>query len=105
MITKVSRNKLPRDVKVTLRAMVDRIRWGNAYPGLNFGVYNNESGHGSTRLPPNSQNQTYYEGRIGETPLGGPGSYRVVLLMDDKTGALLHGYFTRSHYRHFFQFE
>lgn len=105
MITQTSRNKLSHDVKETLRAIVDYVRSNAPQPGFNIRVYNNEGGHGSTRLPPARKNQTYYEGRIGETQQGEAGSYRVVVLMDDKTDALLRGYYTRSHYRHFFQFE
>ncbi len=104
-IQNVSKNSLPADVKEIVRQMKDRHSRGIVYPGLHWGVYGNEGGSGSQRLPPARGNQQYYEGRIGETVSGEPGSYRVVLLIDDNTHHVISGYYTRTHYRDFFNFE
>jgi guanyl-specific ribonuclease Sa len=101
----VTRAALPADLKEVVRQMVDRHNSGRAYPGLNYGVYANEGGHGSVRLPPARKNQQYYEGRVGEDQAGQPGVYRIVMLFDDNTNQILAGYYTRDHYVSFVQFQ
>ena len=104
---KMSRDKFSREVKEYLREMNDRTMNGTVYPGLNYGPYANDGGHGSMKLPPvPSKGDThYFEGRCGMTRNGDPGRYRFVFLVDSttRTPTILKRYFSDDHYASFYE--
>lgn len=105
-IPAISRDKFSREVREYLRQMNDRVISGRVYPGMNFGLYSNEGGHGSMRLPRAPRNEAYYEGRCGTTRGGAPGRYRFVFLVQGTPGqdaVIIKRYYTQNHYLSFAQ--
>lgn len=108
-----SRSSLKGDAAEALREMNDQILSERNYPSLNFGIYSNEGGHGSMKLPPAGSHQQYYEGRSSATRSGGAGRYRFVFLVqgepkknaDDPKPLIVQRYYTEDHYQNFYVLE
>ncbi|BAY95684.1 MULTISPECIES: ribonuclease domain-containing protein [unclassified Tolypothrix] len=70
---------------------------------LGGGVYSNEGGHGSTRLPRASTGEHYREYRLGQDNHGGAGAHRAVILIGSDGRSVAAVYYTSDHYQSFFK--